>query len=125
MKLSALLLIPAIALGGCSTLGTLTGASVKPQAALVAANSFDALETVATGYLQLPPCTTTQIAACRNQTAAAKIAPAVRSGRTARNQIEGLLQANAGAAVPVASINTLQAAIATLQSIYAQYNIQS
>lgn len=125
MKLAALLLIPAIALGGCSTISTLTGASVKPQAALVAANSFDALETVATGYLQLPLCTTTPIAACRNQTAAAKIGPAVRSGRTARNQIEALLQANAGAAIPVASLNTLQAAIAALQSIYTQYNIQS
>jgi hypothetical protein len=125
LKMPVILFASAIALGGCSTISTLTGASVKPQSALVAANSFDALETIATGYLELPPCTTTQLAACRNQTAAAKIGPAVRSGRTARNQIEALLQANAGAAIPVASLNTLQAAIATLQSIYTQYNIQS
>lgn len=125
MKLHAYLLIGALALGGCSTISTLTGASVSGQSALVAANSFDALETVATGYLELPPCTTTQLAACRNTAAAHALGPAIRSGRTARNQIEALLVANNGGAIPVATLSTLQAAIKTLQSVYAQYNIQS
>lgn len=127
MKLYALLVVGALSISlgsGCSTISTLTGASVSPQSALVAANSFDALEAVATGYLQLPPCTTTQIAACRNATAAKAIGPAVRSGRTARNQVESLLSANNGAAIPVATLATLQAADATLQSIYSQYSIQ-
>jgi uncharacterized protein YceK len=126
MKLPALLIVGAFALSGCGSISSLISVNptVSPQSALVAANSFDALEVVATGYLQLPLCTTPQIAACRNATAAAKIGPAVRSGRTARNQIEALLQANSGAAINVASLKTLQAAIATLQTVYTQYNIQ-
>jgi hypothetical protein len=127
MKLSAFLFVGALALGGCSTISTLTGASVSPQSALVAANSFDALETAATSYLQLPACATPSPTGvvCRNAAAAKAIGPAVRSGRTARNQIEALLAANSGAAIPVATLATLQAAIASLQSIYTQYNIQS
>lgn len=125
MRLHTLLLVGALALGGCATYNNLTGAKVSPQSALVAANSFDALETVATGYLQLPPCTTTQWAACRNATAAKRIGPAVRAGRVARNQVEALLAANNGNAIPVVTMDTLQSAITTLQSIYTQYNIQS
>ena len=125
MKAYHLVLVAGLALGGCSTISTLTGSSVSPQAAVVAANSFDALETAATAYLQLPPCTTTQLAACRNARAAKAIGPAVRSGRVARNQVEALLVANQGGRIPVATMSTLQAAISTLQSIYTQYNIQS
>lgn len=129
MKPHVLALALLLPLCGCNTLtnayNSLTGTSVSPQAAVVAANSFDALETAATAYLSLPACTTTQLAACRNATATKAIVPAVRSGRTARNQIEALLQANNGAAIPAASMATLQAAIATLQSVYTQYNIQS
>ena len=116
----------ALALAGCSTLSTLgviAGTSVSPQTALVLANSFDAIETVATGYLQLPPCGSTT-GVCRQQAAVANIVPAIRSGRTARNQIEALLKANTGAAIPIASYNTLDAAITTLQSVYSQYNIK-
>lgn len=127
MKAHALLIALALpALAGCgatSMLSSLTGASVKPQAALVAANSFDALETAGTGYMQLPLCAAASSPACRTQAAAAQIVPAVRVGRKARDQIEGLLAANGGAAVPVASLNSLNAAIATLQSVYAQYSI--
>jgi hypothetical protein len=36
-----------------------------------------------------------------------------------------LLNANSGAAIPVASYNTLEASISTLQSIYTQYNVSS
>jgi hypothetical protein len=113
-------------LSGCVTdsVEALFSVSASPQSALVAANSFDALETMATGYLSLPACASGGSAACRNATAAAKIAPAVRSGRTARNQVEAMLQANNGGKIPVATIQTLQAAIATLQAVYAQYNIQ-
>ena len=128
MKLASLIIVAALALGGCSTItqawDVATATSVPPQYALAAANSFDAVETVATGYLQLPACGSTGASvACRNAVAVAKIVPAVRSGRAARNAIETLLGQNSGAAIPVASYNTLEAAISTLQTINSQYNI--
>lgn len=112
-----------VSLAGCA--GLLPSASASPQSALVAANSFDALETVATGYLELPHCATSSSAACRNASAVASIVPAVRTGRTARNQIEALLQANNGGAIPLATYNTLSASIATLEAVYAQYSIST
>ena len=119
---AVLALALACALGGCATISRLEGTTVSPQVALTAANSFDALETLATGYLQLPPCGGTLVV-CRTPVARAKIIPAVNSGRTARDVIEKALRAGNGAPIPVASYNTLTAAIETLQSIYAQYNI--
>ena len=128
MKLASLILVAALALGGCSAItqawDVATATSVPPQYALAAANSFDAIETVATGYLQLPACGSVGASvACRNAAAVATIVPAVRSGRAARNAIETLLGQNSGAAIPVASYNTLEAAISTLQTINSQYNI--
>ena len=122
------LLMAQSAPSGCQTLentyNIATSASVPAQYAVAAANSFDAIEAVATGYLQLPPCGGS-VVTCRNAAVVAKIIPAVRSGRVARNVIEGLLSASGGAAIPVASYNTLEASIATLQGIYAQYNVSA
>jgi hypothetical protein len=115
----------ALSLGGCTALTNIAGTTVSPQTAIVAANSFDALEAVATGYLQLPKCVATGPVVCRSTAAVAAIIPAVRSGRVARNQIEALLSANSGAAIPVANYNTLQAVITSLQGIYAQYNVKT
>jgi hypothetical protein len=115
-------------LAACSNaqnvIGTIGNTSVPPNVALVAANSFDALEAAATAYLQLPPCGGA-VVVCRNQLAVANIVSAVRSGRVARNQIESLLNVNSGAPIPIASYNTLTAAISTLQAVYAQFNIAS
>lgn len=117
--------VAALSLAGCTTIGTITGSSVSPQSASVAVNSFDALETVATAYLQLPACGSSAAVICRNAAAAAKIVPAVRSARTARDQIVAALNASGGAAIPIVSYNTLAAAVTTLQSVYAQYNVQT
>lgn len=120
----------ALSLGACSNLQTLygevTSTSISPQAALAAANAFDAVETTATAYLSLPACGGAGAPiACRNATAVANIVPAVRSGRAARKAIEGLLQSSNGGPIPVANYNTLEAAIQTLQSTYAQFSIAS
>ena len=119
-----------LALAGCAKVeqawNVATSASVPAQYAYAAANSFDAIEAAATAYIQLPLCGSQGASvACRNATATAKIVPAVRSGRAARNQIEALLGQNSGAAIPVATYNTLEAAINTLQAIDAQYNISA
>jgi hypothetical protein len=120
-----ILLIGAATLGlaGCTALSEIEGASISPQAASVAIGSFNTLETVATGYLQLPLCGASAPATCRTQAGSTAIASAFRTGRTARNQVFAALSSSSGAAIPVASYNTLTAMIATLQSAYAQYNV--
>jgi hypothetical protein len=125
--LPAILLAGALALSGCAEVGSVIGVNptVPGKTVLIAANSFDALETVGTAYLTLPLCGSAGAsAACHTAAAKAAIVPAIKTGRTARNQLEALLQANNGGNIPVASYNTLEAAIATLQSLYTQYNIQ-
>lgn len=127
MRMKLLLAMPlALALGSCAAYNgftTLLGTTVSPQVALVAANSFDALETAATGYLQLPKCGTGATLACKTAAAQAAIVPAVKTGRVARDQVESALAAANGGPIPVADYNTLNAAIATLQAVDANYNI--
>jgi hypothetical protein len=117
----------AVGLSGCAAfqaLETASNATVSPQSVLVAANAFDAAETIATGYLSLPLCGPTAPVTCRSAAAAAKIIPAARSGQKARDNLEGLLKAANGGPVPVASYNTLEAAVSTLQNVYTQYGIK-
>ena len=127
-----LLALCALPLAGCNTLEqdyaaveVAYGTSASPQLALAAANSFDALETVATGYLQLPLCGASAPVTCRTLAASKAIVPAVRSGRAARNAIETLLSQNSGAAIPIARLNTLNAAISALDAVYANYHISA
>ena len=116
----------ATALSGCNTLSVISGAAISPQSADVAINSFDVLEASATAYLSLPTCGAPgATVVCKNLTAAAKIIPAVKSGRVARDQILSLLNANSGAAIPVATYNSLEAVITTLQGVNSAYNIQT
>lgn len=117
MKKLALLL--ALALGGCTTISEIEGSSISPQAANIAVSTAAAVEAAGTSYMQLcvvknPVC---------NLAAAAKIAPAIRTIHVAARQVVAALRTSGGAAIPVASYNTLTSTITVLQSIYAQNNI--
>lgn len=126
-------LLGASALGGCAQfqqfetdVGFVTSATVPASAAVVAANSFDAIEATATNYLRLPTCSgSASQPICKTQVAVNAIVPAIRSGRGARNAIESLLAKNNNGAIPVATYDTLTSAVSVLQNIYSQYNIQS
>lgn len=118
----------ALALSGCSTVTTLYGelsaTTIPPQTALIAVSSFEAIETIAGVYGHLPPCGSAgATVVCKDAVVSSKIVPAMVSGRIARNTIKSLLRANGGAGIPVATYSTLQAAVTTLQGIYATYNI--
>ena len=130
------LIILAAPLAGCgafqsdwtalsSAVGTVVGASVSPQTADVAISSFDALEVALGAYKRLPPCAPDKSLACSQPSAVAQINTAVHDGRIARDEILGLLKSNAGAAIPVASYKTLDAAISTLRAVSAAYHIQT
>lgn len=123
MKRWILVVVGALVLAGCQTVAT-TSPTMSPQTAVVAVNTFDALEVAATGYLQLPACSATVTIACRQATAVRTIVPAIRLGRTARNVIEAALISAGGGAIPLVSYNTLNGVITTLQSVYTQYGIQ-
>jgi hypothetical protein len=131
MKLRSGIIIAllALSLGACANnpftkvWTTITGSTVDPTTVIVAANSFDALEATATNYLTLKRCTGTNGPICRNPVATAKIIPAIRSGRVARNNLEQFMKDNPGQLGPSGLYNALVASINTLQSVYATYNI--
>jgi hypothetical protein len=119
----------ALSLGACSTLqnitGIVTGTTVTPEQAYIAANAFDAVEATATTYLNLPPCATGGPTICRTASAVNAIVPAIRSGRIARNNLEAAVNASGGAPVPATLYQVLQGATSTLQGIIVQYGIKS
>lgn len=113
----------ALSLSACAGLGVVASSSVNPNYAAAAVQAFNAAETAADTYLQLPKCTSATGVVCRNATAVKSIVPLIRTGQTARNAILSALQASNGAAIPVASYNTLQAIISTLNSVYTNYGV--
>ncbi len=126
MKRIATLLI-ILSLAGCAQLqndwNVLTTSQVTITTVSVAGNTFDALETTATSYLQLPRCTGTNGPICRDPAATKKIISAVRSGRVARNNLEQFFVDHPGQLGPQGLYDALQSAIATLQAVISQYNI--
>ncbi len=117
-KLLALSL--ALSLGGCASemaklqtiFSVVTQASVSPQAIIVTANAFDALEAGATQYLTWCKTNlTTSACSAGNRRIVIK---AGRSGRAARNQLEPYI--TNGTAGPKAIYDTLSAAVDQLKS---------
>lgn len=115
-----LLLLPALA--GCNTLNTLT-ATVSANQVIVAANTFDALESTATSYLTLPTCMSGGLPVCKTKAAVAVIVPAIRSGRTARNTLESAITSPTGV-VNTNVFSVLTTSITTLQNAFTAYGVQ-
>jgi hypothetical protein len=113
----------ALALAGCSALSTLEGTTVSPTAMIVAVNAFDGVESTATNYIRY--CTPKPQSVGCSATAIQQLVPAIRSGRIARNNLEGFVQQNPGALGPVGLYNALTAATQTLSQIEATYNVGS
>jgi hypothetical protein len=123
----------ALALAGCAQFqafeqkvstvySAVTGATVNSQAVLVASNIFDGLEVTATNYLRLAKCDgSTPV--CRDPSATKAIIPAVHSGRVASNNLQQFLKDHPGQLGPSGLYDALQASIATLQAVYAKYQI--
>lgn len=129
-KLAAIIIVGSL-LTGCTTFGqklegvvsAVTGATVDPQAVIVASNAFDGLERTATNYLTLKKCSAVSSPICRDVKATKAIIPAIRSGRVARNNLQAFLVQHPGQLGPQGLYDSLQAAISTLQSVFSQYSI--
>jgi hypothetical protein len=121
-----------LALGGCSTpfgqkvegvVSAITGATVSPQAVIVASNVFDGLERTATNYLRLKRCNGTNGPICRDPGATKALIPAIRSGRVARDNLQQFMKDHPGQLGPSGLYDALQTSINTLQAVFAQYNV--
>jgi hypothetical protein len=125
MRKLLLVSVLALSLGACSTLsnivGVVTGASVTPSQAYIAANAFDAIEVTAENYLKLPPCVAGGSALCRSATAVGAIVPAIRIGYAARTTL--ISSVVSGNDAPISLYSALTAQTGTLQAIISQYNI--
>jgi predicted small secreted protein len=128
--LRKLLVLAALAapLAGCSTIQGIendimttftlaTGQTISPQAVIIAANGFDAIEITATNYLNLPTCNGSAVTVCKTPATVVTLVTAIRAGRAARNQLEGYMTANPGVPAPISPYNVLITAINTLQGI--------
>ena len=113
-------LVAALSLGACAPelakvkqLYTIvTGTTVSPQAIVVVANAFDAIEGTATQYLIYCKANlSTPACGAANRRDVIKY---VRVGRAARNQLETYLQQSSPA--PSAIYNTLVAAVNALNA---------
>lgn len=114
-----------LALAGCAKINkayqVLTTSTVSPTAVVVAGNSFDALEATATNYLTRPRCNGTNGPLCRDPGATAKIIPAIRAGRVARNNLEQFLVDHPGDLGAQGLYDTFTKTISTLQAVLALY----
>ena len=88
--------------------------------AVLAVNAFGVVEATATQYLTLPLCPGAVV--CRTKALSISIAQSVRTGIAARNAIMADLNSNISA--PITTIDTLNAAVAALQSLNSQGAIQ-
>lgn len=110
-----IILLLALALGGCSTIQTLqqvAGTAVTPTQALVASNAFDAAESAATAYLVY--CKSNLTTAACTAGNRRSVIQYTRAGRAARNQIETAIQTSS--TIPATVYNALVAAVTNLKA---------
>jgi len=142
----ASLLLAGCASGTFKTIGDVfsiaSKASVPASSVLVASNGFAIVERTATNYLGLPACSGSKVTPiCKTVPGAKAIKSAMATGIDARNTLIGLLKnvcpqifpaadgtpadpsATCTAAIPVASYDTLNATIGTLQRAFLQYGV--
>lgn len=125
MKKIILAALLALTLSGCANVqnawNLFTGATVSPQAVYIARNSFDALEATATNYIVF--CKVHPRTVGCSKDAIARLIPAVRSGRVARNNLTQYQKSHPDQLGPTGLYDALVDATNTLQAIATNYNI--
>jgi hypothetical protein len=130
------LAVLASTLGGCApgsfgakvqgVVSAMTGATVSPQAIIILANSYDALEATAKNYIDPrlnKRCNGSNGPICRDPNATLALNTAIRSGRVARNNAKQFLRDHPGQLGAQGLYDALQAAVSTLEAIFKQYSI--
>lgn len=126
-----LIIVLALTLSGCAgtrlgsfiaTVESAATGTVSPQAIYIARNAFDTVEVSATNYLTLKKCPT-NAPFCRDPVATAKLIPAIRSGRVARNNATQFLKDHPNQLGTQGLYDALTSSTDTIKQILAQYNI--
>ena len=113
--LAAAVLMPLLGVAGCSGVtGAITGATVTPQVAQVLVDAYNTAESVGTGFITSCHLLRGTPQAC-NLATEQKIFSDLRVYGQDRDAVLKLLRANNGAAIPVASYNTLSTVYQTLK----------
>ncbi len=105
--------ITLLGLAGCNV--NINPNVATPNQVIIAANAYNAAEVSATNYLRLPLCGVEVKTTCRTQAISQSIVNAVRAGRTARRAVLADLQTNT--TIPLTLLQTLSAAVVTMQSV--------
>lgn len=127
--LAAAMLAATLSFGvaGCSTLQTAwdvaTSTKVSPAAMVIARESFNSVEIVATRYLRLKKCSAVSGPVCRDPAATRIIIPTVRNGVLARNNIKTFMLAHPGELGPSGVYDALNLATDGLKKVFADYRI--
>jgi len=124
-KLFVLLFV--LSLGGCASnfqnaWNTLTGAKLSPTAVYVAINTVDSAEIIATAYLRACHKSPSAYAACAKPVES-QVVSAVRSVRSARNDLRAFMVAHPDALGASGLFDALTQAQKTLSSIENNYNL--
>jgi predicted small secreted protein len=127
----------ALSLAGCATVtqfgqkvegvvSAVTGATVSPEAIIILANSFDAMQVTAKNYINPAlnkRCNGSNGPICRDPVATLALNKAIREGRVARNNAKQFLRDHPGQLGTEGLYDALQLSVGTLQSIFTKYNI--
>ena len=101
----------ALALAGCNPDPNVA----TPNQVLIGINAYNTAVGTGTAYLRLPLCSATVRNPCRTQALSQSVYTALRSGRSARNQLMAQLAANQTASLTL--IQTLRASYSVLSSL--------
>lgn len=115
-----------------SFVSTAAASEVSSKAVLVAAGVFDGVEVTAKSYLRLRPCSDATVPVCRQPAATMPIINAIHAGRIARKAALKFLKEHPCPKdkpdCPIGAggvYDALQAAIATGQQIFAEYQVNA
>lgn len=127
MKKILILALSLTLLTGCAgvtrLLDSATTSTVSPQAIVIGANSFNALEATATNYLNLTRCDKTSSKVCRDKAVTAVLGPAVLNARKARDNLIIFQKNHPGQLGTQGLYDALQLSITTLSGIINTYHI--
>lgn len=130
---AAALLLALAVLPACDTVkslgtaySTVTSVKITKTQVYVAANAFDAVEVTATNFVRLPTCKAGQTFLadqCSTKAAIAKLVPAIRAGRAARNNLETFAKDHPGEIGASGLYAALTTAISTIKTVLTSYGV--
>jgi hypothetical protein len=116
-----------VGVSGCGTIqqawDIATSTKISPAAMVIARESFNSVEIIATRYLRLKKCSATSGPVCRDPAATRIIIPTVRNGIVARNNMVAFMREHPGELGPAGVYDALNLATDGLKKVFTDYRI--